>query len=147
MRHLKDPLPCRCIPKRDHHCPFLNNCVCFSSYKFFLLTLLYGALLAAFTFFTTASCAWNAANTLELTAGSLVQIGFLAVVAGALSLLVAGFFSVHMRLVYNNETTLEGTCADAFAEPGDSFDIGPFKNFAQVMLDTTRQTLYGSFGN
>ncbi|KAK8759183.1 hypothetical protein V5799_003169, partial [Amblyomma americanum] len=134
-RSLRQSRPFRrgttCIPKMDHHCPWLNNCVCFSSYKFFLLTLLYVALLAAFTLVTTSSFAWDAANTLELSAGSLAHIGFLVVVGGALTLLVGGFFSVHLRLVYNNQTTLEGMRAYAFADRGDSFDIGPCKNFAQ----------------
>ncbi|KAK8785088.1 hypothetical protein V5799_008546 [Amblyomma americanum] len=131
----------RCIPKMDHHCPWLNNCVCFSSYKFFLLTLLYVALLAVFTFVTTSSYAWDAASTLELTAASLVHIGFLAVLGGALTLLVAGFFSVHMRLVYKNETTLEGMRADTFAEPEDSFDIGSFKNFTQDLYRAANLTI------
>ncbi|KAK8774449.1 hypothetical protein V5799_011020 [Amblyomma americanum] len=99
-----------CIPKMDHHCPWFNNCVCFSTYKFFLLTLFYAVALSLFGVATTGKY----------------------VVERAVALGLGAFLRHHVTMVLSNETTLENMRAPLFRTPGDSFDIGSYQNFVEV---------------
>ncbi|KAH7946819.1 hypothetical protein HPB52_004441 [Rhipicephalus sanguineus] len=122
----------RCILKMDHHCPWLNNCVAFSTYKFFLLTLFYVVLLSTYTFVTVSSYALDTATAMGLPTGVLVHTGFLLLAGTALTVLIGGFFGVHVRILCRNETTLETMRPFLFVESLDSFDLGVRRNVVQV---------------
>ncbi|KAH7946818.1 palmitoyltransferase ZDHHC2 [Rhipicephalus sanguineus] len=129
----------RCIPKMDHHCPWFNNCICFNTYKFFLLTLFYVVVLSLFAVFTTGKhviLMWlNARMT-----SSTFQLTFLMVLGTALALGLGAFLWHHARMALSNETTLEQMRAVVFRDTDDSFDLGYWQNFAQVF--GTRMSLW-----
>ncbi|XP_037280571.2 palmitoyltransferase ZDHHC20-B [Rhipicephalus microplus] len=121
----------RCIPKMDHHCPWFNNCVCFNTYKFFLLTLFYAVVLSIFGVSTMGKHVidmWLKAHMTSTT----FQLTFLAVVGTSVVLVLGAFLWHHACMVFRNETTLEQMRAVIFREPDDSFDVGYRQNFVQV---------------
>ncbi|KAH9378216.1 hypothetical protein HPB48_018520 [Haemaphysalis longicornis] len=121
----------RCVTKMDHHCPWFNNCVSFSTYKFFLLTLFYLALLGAYVASSVSIYMWHLHPRLSLTRWSL-HLRFLGIV-GALSCLTFGcFFYLHLWFVARNRTSLEAMRPPVFLEKGDSFDLGTRRNFLEV---------------
>ncbi|KAL3250891.1 hypothetical protein MRX96_055307 [Rhipicephalus microplus] len=121
----------RCIPKMDHHCPWFNNCVCFNTYKFFLLTLFYAVVLSIFGVSTMGKHVidmWLKAHMTSTT----FQLTFLTVVGTSVVLVLGAFLWHHACMVFRNETTLEQMRAVIFREPDDSFDVGYRQNFVQV---------------
>ncbi|KAH7936767.1 hypothetical protein HPB49_003910 [Dermacentor silvarum] len=121
----------RCILKMDHHCPWFNNCVCFNTYKFFLLTLFYIGLLCVYVFFSVSVYMWRQNMHHRLLLQSLHTM-FLMTVGAAAFLSVGSFLCVHLNWVSRNCTTLESSRAPTFKERGDSFDLGRLRNFAEV---------------
>nr|XP_050027919.1 palmitoyltransferase ZDHHC20-B-like [Dermacentor andersoni] len=121
----------RCILKMDHHCPWFNNCVCFNTYKFFLLTLFYIGLLCVYVFFSVSVYMWRQSRHHRLLSQSLHTM-FLVTVGAAAFLAVGSFLCVHISWVSRNCTTLESSRAPTFKEHGDSFDLGRTRNFAEV---------------
>ncbi|KAH6928237.1 hypothetical protein HPB50_012976 [Hyalomma asiaticum] len=121
----------RCILKMDHHCPWFNNCVCFNTYKFFLLTLFYIGLLCVYVFFSVSVYVWRKKMHHQLLLQSVHTV-FLVTVATASFLSVGSFLCLHLVWVSRNCTTLESSRPPIFKERGDSFDLGRPRNFAEV---------------
>ncbi|KAL3222554.1 hypothetical protein MRX96_049989 [Rhipicephalus microplus] len=123
----------RCIMKMDHHCPWFNNCVCFSTYKFFLLTLFYTVALCLYSLATLAAHLIEWWSDAWLRKPYAFHVGFLLVVGTMLAVALGSFLVMHLFLVSKSETTLERLRDATFQELGDLFDLGNhYENFVEV---------------
>ncbi|KAL5012252.1 hypothetical protein ScPMuIL_010803 [Solemya velum] len=126
-----------CVLKMDHHCPWVNSCVSFTSYKFFVLFLGYALIY----------CLYVAATTLKYfiqfwTGGSDKGMGkfhilFLFFVAIMFGISLISLFGYHLYLTFHNRSTLESFRAPVFQTGADKdgFSLGTYSNFMEVFGD------------
>ncbi|XP_054162984.1 palmitoyltransferase ZDHHC20-B-like isoform X2 [Oppia nitens] len=123
----------QCVLKMDHHCPWVNHCVSFSNYKFFILFLGYAftlCLFSAITSFPYFLKFWKN----ELTEWGKFHILFLFFVSIMFAISLISLFGYHIYLVLLNRSTLESFRAPVFAGGPDrnAYNLGKYKNFCQV---------------
>ncbi|XP_065180449.1 palmitoyltransferase ZDHHC15A-like isoform X2 [Sycon ciliatum] len=154
---------CRtCVLKMDHHCPWVNNCVGFGNYKFFVLFLSYTTLFCLYTVCSvlpTFIASWgdmgfgnhhrsgsHGTNTTDaadagLNTSQRLQIIFLFFLAAVFSFSVAFLDFFHIYLTLTNHTTLEqGRPVHlVHGKDANAYDQGYRRNVQQVL---GRDTLF-----
>ncbi|XP_064481741.1 palmitoyltransferase ZDHHC20-B-like isoform X2 [Ornithodoros turicata] len=126
----------RCILKMDHHCPWVNNCVSFTNYKFFILFLAYSLIYCLFVAATTLQYFikfW----TNDLEGWGRFHILFLFFVAFMFAISLVSLFGYHCYLVTVNRSTLESFRPPIFRTGPDKngFSLGRHANFNEVFGD------------
>merc|ERR1719268_587708 len=109
----------KCILKMDHHCPWVNNCVAFNNYKFFILFLGYALTYCLYL----AGCTFK--YFIMFWKGELTQYGsgkfhilFLFFVSIMFCISVSSLFWYHVYLIMYNKSTLEQFRAPYFTNGG-----------------------------
>ncbi|XP_018565726.1 palmitoyltransferase ZDHHC15 isoform X2 [Anoplophora glabripennis] len=126
-----------CVLKMDHHCPWINNCVSFTNYKFFVLFLGYALAYCVYVSLTSLPyfiSFWRG----DLQGMGRFHILFLFFVAIMFGVSLMSLFGYHCYLVCENRTTLEAFRPPSFRGVGTDkygFHIGRYKNFKQVFGD------------
>ncbi|XP_018326991.1 palmitoyltransferase ZDHHC15B isoform X2 [Agrilus planipennis] len=131
-----------CILKMDHHCPWVNNCVCFSNYKYFMLFLGYSLIYCIYISLTSVQ------YFISFWQGNLQGMGrfhilFLFFVALMFAVSLVSLFGYHVYLVSKNRTTLEAFRPPIFHHGPDKngFSLGTYNNFLAVFGENPKTWL------
>lgn len=129
-----------CVLKMDHHCPWVNNCVCFNTYKFFILFLFYGLVYCLYVSATSVEYFIKFWASNPDGNVSRFHILFLFFVSIMFAISLSALFFYHLYLVAVNKSTLESFRAPIFRSGPDKegYHIGKMNNFMEVFGDEKR---------
>jgi palmitoyltransferase len=116
----------------DHHCPWVNNCVGFHNYKFFVLFLSWTVVLAAFV----VACLIDPCFNLSLYGKKQEKDVFLFVVfiIGSVFGIGLGLFAIsHYVYISMNQSTIE--VMEKKSKRGNIYNLGWRRNYTEIFGD------------
>uniref|UniRef100_A0AC34R0L2 Palmitoyltransferase n=1 Tax=Panagrolaimus sp. JU765 TaxID=591449 RepID=A0AC34R0L2_9BILA len=125
----------QCVLKYDHHCIWVNNCVSFCNYKYFVLFLFYGFLLCLYGFATMLPSFIELVSHRSRRQGE-IQLILVFFFAGMFGISLAALLFFHIYLLATNQSTVE------FARP-PILDCGPFKRAYDLGLKKNFLQVFG----
>ncbi|KAK0415806.1 hypothetical protein QR680_012129 [Steinernema hermaphroditum] len=132
----------QCVLKFDHHCPWVNTCVNFYNYKFFILFLGYGFTLCIFGMATNLETVINFFEYTPHKTISSIQLGILFLLSAVFSISLAALFFYHLYLTARNRTTFESFRSPMLEngrEDKHFFNLGVRRNYREIFGESPWQ--------
>jgi len=134
----------------SHISAWVNNCVCFDNYKFFILFLAYAFLYCVVIFsisFRYFIDFWKGEWTGPMD--GKFHVLFVFFVAAMFAVSLCSLLGYHCYLVTKNRSTLESFRAPIFRHGPDKkgFHLGGFNNFIEVFGDDKRKWFFPVFSS
>ncbi|CAD7934252.1 unnamed protein product [Amoebophrya sp. A120] len=137
---------CRqCVLKMDHHCPWINNCVGFGNYQYFVLFLFWLYVGVVFVLITCYAqfleIFYHPSRSRHRDFNHREYVGFMYILCASICLALSLLGGFHLYLLLTNQTTIEFQLnwiekheAKKRNEPWRNvYDLGPALNYKQVM--------------
>ncbi|KAI9478111.1 MAG: DHHC palmitoyltransferase-domain-containing protein [Benjaminiella poitrasii] len=136
-----------CVLRMDHHCPWVNGCVGFANYRYYIQFLCYVSVLAIWTFCTSlaAFIQFHGLSTFDRLALAML------IISAIITVMIGTFTLSHIWLVLLNRTTIENSqfqswnkdkqqgksgnrLIEVFTENGKNvFNQGCWNNWIEIM--------------
>ncbi|ELA42438.1 uncharacterized protein VICG_00537 [Vittaforma corneae ATCC 50505] len=123
----------KCYLKMDHHCLFLDVCIGFHNYKFFLQFLISNVIFIIF--YVTIVDVDTSLTTNALDAETIVNLAISSTLSAIILVIFCLTLVFHLFLISNNETTIEFFAINSYLEGDHSyrhvFQEGPITQFSE----------------